>query len=132
MALPSPPRLSPALPRAVAVLSVLGVFSAGCAGPSVGVSAVPPSARFAAVLAMHTAGYVGCPHAEITIVDYHVARLDRAVGEPPISETWTARCRGATFVCSSTTSARIACTPELRPEASAASPSAAPGAGVSR
>ncbi len=90
-------RRSARLPRAVAVLTVLSIVLAACAGPSVGVTAVPPTARFDAVLAMHTAGYVGCPHAEITIVDYHVAQFDRAVGELPISEAWTARCRGATF-----------------------------------
>lgn len=108
--------------RAIGAMVLLLV---GCAGPSVSVSPVPPKDRFDAALAVHTAGHAGCPHAEIEIVDYHVVRADRAIGEAPLAETWTARCRGRTLFCSAN-GGSIACTPEVGP--AAASSTVAPPA----
>jgi hypothetical protein len=87
---------------------------------------VPPTERIDAVITVLSAGYIGCPHGEIEIADYHVARFDRSPGDPNVSETWTARCRGLTFFCSAGTGGRLACTPEIPPRASSTTPTATP------
>ena len=52
------------------------------------------ASRQRAMLPRVTAGEIGCPEDEITIVEEDVGM---------ITATWTATCRGKTYYCSSTT-----------------------------
>lgn len=52
----------------------------------------------------YTAGHIGCPQDEITVVSETGGWM---------ANSWVAECRGKTFHCVYMTGGRVSCTPEL-------------------